>query len=387
MPAKLPMEKIINIRKEIRKGKTRRQIAKETNISLDTVCKYGKHITPGKINDDFKTLIRKEVKSGKSKKQVAKEYGLGYFTVRLITYDLKKRITIITDDKIRLIREMAREGKTKKQVSVETGIPIRWVRKHTNDITSGKFLSESTKKKIQELIHEGKSKREIAEELNISINSVMNHDKEYNYQFCKYTEVPESVIQEIRKRVKSGKDKLQVSKEMCISYAKVKRFTRDLTGGSIKRKPRLSKETIKNIRKEVEGGKPKIQVSRELSLSPKNIYHHTKDIIVGHKHDLGIAGKSLELLQEIMENGYAKSSTKYQYRHFQKLRAKFSNIRRVKMYGRVIYFIQERSDEAMRNFLEDLHKKVISYQELQHIIKVFQATMSRKDKKKFLGKN
>jgi len=136
----------------------------------------------------------------------------------------------------------------------------------------------------------------------------------------------------------------------------------------------------------VECGKPKMQVSRELEISPELVYHHTKDIIVGHTHDLGIAGITLDLLQEIMEKGYAKSSTKYQYKHYQKLRAKFPNIRRVKMYGDVIYFIQERSDEAMRDFLEDLNKKVISYQELQQIINVFQAKMGKKDKKKYLGK-
>lgn len=386
MPTKLSMAKIIKIRKEIRNGKSRRQISRELNIPLDTAYKYGKHITPGRINDDFKNLIRREVISGKTKKQVAKEYGLSYCTVRRITKDINKRRTSLTDEEMQLIREMASKGKTKKQVSIDTGVPYRWVLKHTKNITSGRFISDSIRKKIKALIRSGKSKEEIAEELNISISSVINHSMDYKYRFCRYTEVPDSVVQEIRRQVRAGKDKLQVSKEMCISYAKVKRFTRDLLGGSIKRKIQLSKETIEEIRRAVKNGKPKMQVSRELSLSPKLIYHYTKDIIVGHQRDLGIAGNTLEFLQEIMVKGYAKPSMKNSYKNYQKIKRKFPNIRKVKMYGKTMYFIQERSDEAMRDFLENVNKKIISYQELQQIIKLFQGKMGKKDKKKYVGK-
>lgn len=54
------------------------------------------------------------------------------------------------------------------------------------------------------------------------------------------------------------------------------------------------------------------------------------------------------------------------------------------MYGKIIYFIQENSDLAMRVFLENLNKKIISYQELQQIINVFDGKMVRKDRKKYL---
>ena len=61
MSAKLSFKKIYKIRRGIREGKSRRQLAKELNISVDTVCKYGKHFTSGRISDDLKNIIRKEV--------------------------------------------------------------------------------------------------------------------------------------------------------------------------------------------------------------------------------------------------------------------------------------------------------------------------------------
>ena len=166
---------------------------------------------------------------------------------------------------------------------------------------------------------------------------------------------------------------------MGLTYYTVKKYTKD-----IKIKRGLSSEKKEMIRNEVKNGKPKIQISRELNISPEIVYHHTKDIMVGYPHDFGIEGNTLKLLKEIMENGYAKPSKEYTYKCYQKLRLKFSNIRRVKMYGKTIYFIQENSDLAMRIFLEDLNKKIISYQELQQIINVFDGEMIRKDKKKYI---
>jgi len=136
----------------------------------------------------------------------------------------------------------------------------------------------------------------------------------------------------------------------------------------------------------VRSGKLKMQVSRELNLSPKIIYHYTKDIIVGHQRDLGIAGRTLDLLQEIMGNGYAKSSMKYQYKHYQKLRLKFPNIRRVKMYGRAIYYLDDKSDIAARAFLESLDKKITNYYELKEVIKAFKVNIDSEEKRRYVHK-
>jgi hypothetical protein len=176
-----------------------------------------------------------------------------------------------------------------------------------------------------------------------------------------------------------------VSRNLNISYAKVKRFSKDLIGLNKKNKRiLLSKSKIQKIRNEIKNGKTKMQVSRDLNISPKLIYYHTLDIITGHPHDIGIGGNTLKLLQKIMNNGYAKPSKEYQHNHYLKLRSKFQNIRRVEMYGKIIYFIQENSDYAMRVFLEDLNKKIISHQELQQIINVFDGKISKKEKKKYV---
>jgi DNA-binding CsgD family transcriptional regulator len=387
MPTKLSMEKIIDIRKEIRNGKSRRQLAKELNVSLDAICKYGKYINPGpRISDDYKNLIKSEAASGKTNNQISHEYGLNYRTVQNITRKGKKQPSDLAEEEQQEIRKMVTAGITKKRTSQITGTSYSLVRDLTKDISFCNMIPFHLQKQIKEEWKNGKSKQQIAEECNVSYDTVKKYAQYQESPYRRYTDVPPEIIKEIRERVKLGISKSQVAREMRLSRTKIIRFTKELPGGSIKRKPRLSKEAIEKIIREVQGGKPKMQVSRELGISSKLVYHHTADIIVGHTHDLGIAGKTLDLLQEIMEKGYAKSSTKHPYKYYQKLRAKFPNIRRVKMYGKTIYFIQERSDEAMRDFLEDLNKKVISYQELQQIINVFQAKMGKKDKKKYLGK-
>lgn len=112
---------------------------------------------------------------------------------------------------------------------------------------------------------------------------------------------------------------------MNISYAKVKRFSKDILGK--KNNNRLPEKKIKKIKKEVKNGKTKIQIAREMNLPSRVVYHHTKDIITGYVHDTKLSGKTYELLQEIMKNGYVIPSKKYTLKNYQQLSLKFPNIK------------------------------------------------------------
>ena len=61
----------------------------------------------------------------------------------------------------------------------------------------------------------------------------------------------------IREEVKAGKSKLQVSRELNVSYKKVREYTKDIE--AVKRG--ISEDLVKKIRKEVKNGKTKSSVA------------------------------------------------------------------------------------------------------------------------------
>jgi len=68
------------------------------------------------------------------------------------------------------------------------------------------------------------------------------------------------------------------------------------------------------------------------------------------------------------------------------LRKYFPTIRKVKIYNRHIFYLDGKKDVAVRAFLETVNKKIISYQELRQITKVFGTDISKKEKEAFLFK-
>jgi len=101
---------------------------------------------------------------------------------------------------------------------------------------------------------------------------------------------------------------------------------------------------------------------------------------LGLSYDTGIYGKTLDLLKELMWNGYAFSSGKYGLKEYIKLKEYFPQIRRTKMYGRMIYYLDGKSKIAVNAILEVSNKKVMSYQELKQITKVFDTKLSKEEK-------
>jgi len=56
------------------------------------------------------------------------------------------------------------------------------------------------------------------------------------------------------------------------------------------------------------------------------------------------------------------------------------------MYGKQIFLLKGKEEEAVRAFLGSTRKKIISYQELHQVTEVFGADISRKEKEAFLFK-
>jgi len=150
----------------------------------------------------------------------------------------------------------------------------------------------------------------------------------------------------------------------------------------------LSYAQIQEIRKYVKKFNSKIDTAIKFGLSYETVLFHTKDIRIDrdmlkrnvfertpmnitYHYSKGISGKSLDLLKELVEKGYALSKDRYGLEEYIRLKKDFPQIRRTRMYGRVVYYLDDKSKIAEKAFLEAIDKRVLSYQELKQITKVF----------------
>ena len=150
---------------------------------------------------------------------------------------------------------------------------------------------------------------------------------------------------------------------------------------------KTSQELIKKIRKEVKKGKSKYQVAKELDIRKDTVYRITKDLPSHPCGWPGIRGKTLELLQEILNKGFAVYSCYDTKQKYIVLKKYFPSIYKVKMYGRNIFFLEDKKNIAARFFLDNVKRRIISYHELKQITRVFDTNLSKSEKDAFLCKN
>jgi hypothetical protein len=194
--------------------------------------------------------------------------------------------------------------------------------------------------------------------------------------------IPIDTIKQIRKEVLSGKSKLQVSKDFDIPYKTVLRITKD-----IKLKRGISKELKKKIRDEVKGGRSKRQTAIYFGVTEKTVSYHTRDICLRPFKNLRIHDKKLELMKDLLRDGYALPSKKYQTPEYNELKRHFPSICKIKMYDRVIFYLEDKKDVATRAFLDNSKRKIISYQELKRVTKTFDSNLNIKEKRQIIEDN
>jgi len=57
------------------------------------------------------------------------------------------------------------------------------------------------------------------------------------------------------------------------------------------------------------------------------------------------------------------------------------------MYNRVIFYLKDKKDAAARAFIENTERKIISYQELKQVTRVFDANLNIKEKRSIISRN
>jgi len=140
------------------------------------------------------------------------------------------------------------------------------------------------------------------------------------------------------------------------------------------------------IRRKIKTGKNKFQIAKELHVASATVYYWTKDVLSNNCGWPGIRGKTLDMLQELLTKGYVFASCDNFQNRYMTLRKYFPTIHRINIYNRNILFLEGKEDAAARAFIDKVYKRIISFQELKQITKVFGTDLNRSEKEEFLLK-
>ena len=149
---------------------------------------------------------------------------------------------------------------------------------------------------------------------------------------------------------------------------------------------KISKGTINEIRKEVLSGKSKYMVAKEMKISQKIVYYHTTDIPSKNPGRSEIRGKTLELLKELLQKRHVNCRNKCSP-NFHTLQKHFPVIKRAQVAHKAVYYLEDKNKDALKALLENKRSKVINYQDLASISKMFQVQLRKNEKHVILGKN
>jgi len=98
-----------------------------------------------------------------------------------------------------------------------------------------------------------------------------------------------------------------------------------------------------------------------------------------------ITGKNLELLKELLQKGYVYTrGNRNRLRYLQKI---FPVIKRSQYKNKSIFYLEDKNKLALQEMLKQNNSRIINYQELARASQVFNADISKTEKKRFFGKN
>jgi len=147
----------------------------------------------------------------------------------------------------------------------------------------------------------------------------------------------------------------------------------------------LSKDTIYKIREEILKGKSKYQVAKEMKIPDTTVYKHTKDLPNKYKREPYISGKPLELLKQLMQDGFVY--TQENRNALRSLQKHFPEIKRSQYKNSSIYYLEDKNKLALFEMMKHNKSRIISFQDLSRMSQVFNTNLEIKQKRAFLGKN
>ena len=149
---------------------------------------------------------------------------------------------------------------------------------------------------------------------------------------------------------------------------------------------RHDQKTIQHIRREVISGKSKYRVAKEMNIEHHTIERHTKGLPSRHRSEPCIQGKSFDLLKQLLPTGVI-SSNKETHDVMRTMRRHLPMIRYSRFNHKAVYYLDDKNKRALQSLLENDTSKIINYQELNQMLRVFNINTDVDGKKSFLGRN
>jgi hypothetical protein len=148
----------------------------------------------------------------------------------------------------------------------------------------------------------------------------------------------------------------------------------------------ITPEIIQKIKEELQNGKNKYQIAKEMNITNSLVYYHTNDIPSNKLGWPGIRGKSLMLLKQLLQDGYAHTDNNTR-NNFITLKKHFPMINRAQIDGKTtIYYMSDKNRIALKALLSKRKSKIINYHILSQISKVFDVNLSIVEKNDIIGK-
>jgi hypothetical protein len=147
----------------------------------------------------------------------------------------------------------------------------------------------------------------------------------------------------------------------------------------------IPKELIQQMRKEILRDKSKYQVAKEMKIPYSTVHKHTKDLPNKYKREPYISGKPLELLKQLLKDGYVY--TQENRNALRSLQKHFPEIKRSQFKNKSIYYLEDKNKLALKEMMKRDTSRIISFQELSRMSQVFHTDLEIQHKRGFLGKN
>jgi hypothetical protein len=196
-------------------------------------------------------------------------------------------------------------------------------------------------------------------------------------------QLSKEVIRKIRELALCGKSKQCIAKELGIGLSTVYKFAKGIP--SPKKEGQFSEELIQGIREEVLRGKSKYKIAKERGLKFGAVYYYTQDLPNHVYREEGLVGKTLDLLKELLKEGYVVS-TRENTHQLRRLKRYLPMIQRSQIGGGAVYYLDDKNKIALKSIIQHRKSKIFCYQEIAEISNVFDVNLSKKEKLSLFGK-
>jgi hypothetical protein len=151
---------------------------------------------------------------------------------------------------------------------------------------------------------------------------------------------------------------------------------------------KLSPELVKKIREQVSSGVSKYEVAKTSEIPYNTVLYHTQDFPNAREGNRRLGDRAMRIIQKLMKDGFFVPEAKIVDNSCcRNLRKHLPLLRKISVNKIVIYYLEDRKNDALRGFLDMYGNRVVEYRDLTELARLFGIKLSGKEKVTFLSKN